>query len=333
MYTRYAEAHKAPAGPGDSRPTAQDIVKDQDIVGKWTDKVVLITGCSSGIGIDTAAAMKLTGAKVYMAVRDMEKGKKVLKDILEPGKAELLQLDLTSLASVRACATAFQAKESKLNVLINNAGVMAVQDRTTTEDGYEVQFAVNHLAHFLLFQLLKPQLLAGSSTTFASRVITLSSVGHRISPTLLDDLQLEENYEKWIAYGHAKTASVWFATEVERRYGKTADKAIHSWSIMPGGIRTELQRHVPEFDAMFEAPGVKESVKTPAQGAATSVWAAVESELEGTGGKYLEDCQISPAAPENAELGDKGYAAWAYDEESAKKLWTASCKLVGVADE
>ncbi|KPI36985.1 Short-chain dehydrogenase TIC 32, chloroplastic [Cyphellophora attinorum] len=338
MYTRYAEPHKREnnAGPGDHRATAKKVVEDQDIVGKWTDKVVLVTGTSSGIGIETAAAMKLTGAKVYMTVRNVEKGKAALKDILEPGKAELLELDLNSLASVRACAAAFQAKESKLNILINNAGVMAVPHHTVTQDGFETQFGVNHLAHFLLFRLLKPQLLAGSSPEFNSRVVNLSSVGHRSSPTILDDLNLESKYEQWMAYGHAKTAVIWSANEIERRYGNkeavASGKAIHAFSVMPGGIKTGLQTFVPEFDVMWEIPEVAKAMKTPAQGAATSVWAAVEKEFEGTGAMYLEDCMVGEPAKEGAQLGDTGYASWAFDAESAKKLWEESCELVGVRD-
>ena len=338
MYNRYAELHKLEndVGPGDHRLTAEQAVRDQDLVGKWSDKVVLITGCSSGIGIETARAMRLTGATIYMTARNIEKGTSVLRDILEPGKAELLQLDLNSLASVRACAAAFQAKSSTLNILINNAGVMALPDRQVTEDGFEVQFGVNHLAHFLLFQLLKPQLLAGSTPEFHSRVINLSSVGHRGGPTVLDDLSLERGYHPWVAYGHAKTAVIWSANEIERRYGnetaKASGKAIHAFSVMPGGIKSGLQAYVPGFEAMWEEPAMKKATKSPQQGAATTVWAAVEKEFEGFGGKYLEDCQIAGPAEEGAGMVDPGYAPWAYDEESAKKLWIESCRLVGVED-
>ncbi|ETN40778.1 uncharacterized protein HMPREF1541_05058 [Cyphellophora europaea CBS 101466] len=341
MYDRYVELHKFEnnAGPGDHRRTALQIVEDQGIVGKWSDKVVLITGCTSGIGIETARAMKATGARVYMTGRNLDKGKEALQDILEPGRAELLELRLDSLASVRACAASFQSKENKLNILINNAGVMAIPERTETEDGFETQIGTNHIGHFLLFQLLKPQLLAASTLEFNSRVVNLTSVGHRYSPAVLDDLNLAKPgvYHQWGAYGHSKSALIWMANEIEHRYGndtaKASGKAIHGWSVNPGGIRSGLQVHVPEFAAMWEMPEVKKVEKSPEQGAATTVWAAVEKDLEGTGAMYLEDCMVGGPAKEGAELADPGYASWAFDAESAKKLWEESCKLTGVSDD
>lgn len=339
MSDRYVALHNPEndAGPGDHRRTALGVVEDQGIIGQWTDKVVLITGCTSGIGIETARAMKATGAKIYVTGRDLEKGKEALKDLLEPGRLELLQLKLDSLAGVRAFAAEFQRKESKLNILINNAGVMALPQRHQTEDGFETQFGTNHIGHFLLFQLLKPQLLAGSTPAFHSRIVNLSSVGHRYSPTIVDDLNLEnpDAYQQWGSYGHSKTAVIWMANEVERRYGSGgADgKAIHGWAVNPGGIRSGLQVHVPEFAAVWEMPAVKKMEKSPAQGAATTVWAAVEKGLEGTGAKYLEDCMVGGPAKEGAEIGDPGYASWAFDEEAATKLWVESCKLVGVESE
>lgn len=338
MYNRYTQLHKYEnnAGPGDHRRTALQVVEDQGLIGKWTDKVVLVTGTSSGIGIETARALKATGAKVYMPVRNVDKAKEALKDILEPGRAELLELDLNSLESVRACAAAFQAKESKLNILINNAGIMAVPTRQLTKDGFEVQFGVNHLAHFLLFQLLKPQLFAASTPDFSSRVVNLTSSGHRASPTLVDDLNLENNYQPWIAYGHSKTANMWTANEIQRRYGndsaKASGTAIHAFGVMPGGIKSGLQVHAPEFEAIFADPNVLKDCKSPEQGAATAVWGAVATELEGVGAMYLEDCQVGQPAAENATLVDPGYASWAFDEVNARKLWTESCKLVGVEE-
>jgi NAD(P)-dependent dehydrogenase (short-subunit alcohol dehydrogenase family) len=341
MYDRYAELHDPAkdAGPGDHRRTAMQIVEDQDIIGKWTDKVVLVTGCTSGIGYETARAMIATGAKVYMTSRDQKKGEEALKDLIVPGRAEVLELKLDSFKSVRACAAAFQAKESKLNIMINNAGVMAIQERTLTEDGYEAQFATNHLGHFLLFQLLKPQLVAGSSDEFSSRVINLSSVGHTQSPLIIDDLNLEKPgvYQPWIGYGHAKTAVIYMANEVTRRYGnekaRASGKAILGLSLMPGGIRSGLQKHVDDFEPIWQIPAIKKAEKNAAQGAATTVWAAVEKDLEGVGAKYLENCQVSSPAPENASLADIGYAPWAFDEEKEKKLWIESCKMVGVDDD
>jgi NAD(P)-dependent dehydrogenase (short-subunit alcohol dehydrogenase family) len=343
MTDRYVTLHNPAnnAGPGDHRRTALQVVEDQNLLDAWFDKVVLITGCTSGIGIETARAMKATGAKVYVTGRSLSKGNEILSSLLEPGRFELLELKLDSLASVRACAAAFQARETKLNILINNAGVMAIPTRTTTEDNFETQFGTNHLGHFLLFQLLKPQLLAGSTPDFHSRVINLTSVGHRYSPVLVDDLNLSAAgaYQQWPAYGHSKTAVIWMANEVERRYGNrgaaSSDEkpSIHGLSVAPGGIRSGLQKHVPEFEAMWEIPEVKRAEKNVEQGAATTVWAAVEKGLEGKGALYLDDCMVASQMKEGAELADPGYAGWAFDKEGARRLWRESCGLVGVQEE
>lgn len=343
-FDRYAEVHKREnnAGPGDGRTTALQIIQDNDLTGKWSDKVVFITGCSSGIGIETARALKATGAKVYVTARDLEKGKKALHDILEPGRCELLQLKLDSLASVRACAADFQARETKLNVLINNAGVMAIPTRTETEDGFETQFGTNHLGHFLLFQLLQPTLLAGSTQTFHSRVVNVSSSGHRITPPDLADLQLAapSAYDPWRAYGSSKTANVWMANQIERSYGSgnsgamASGVAIHGYSLHPGGISTGLQVHTDLGAMMRENPDIVRLIKSSEQGAATTVWAAVAPEWEGTGGKFLEDVQIAQPAEPGQDLfkGLPGYAEWAYNPDGEARLWEASLKLVQPAE-
>ncbi|KIX03176.1 uncharacterized protein Z518_06727 [Rhinocladiella mackenziei CBS 650.93] len=332
MTTRYAQAHLPTllAGPGDARPTALDIIKDNDLENALGDKIMLVTGTSSGIGIETVRALKATGAKIYATARNLEKGRQALAGVLEPGKVELLELDTASFASVRECAKEFLAKESKLNVLINNAGIMAVPECRLTEDGYELQFQTNHLGHFLLFQLLKPTLLASSTPEFASRVVSVSSIGHRQSRIVFDDLNLQKPgaYAPFVSYGQSKTANIYMANEIERRYGA---RGLHAWSLHPGGIDTGLQVHV-DFSAMKEIPEIQRAMKSPDQGAATSVLAAVDKELEGQGGKYLDDCAVSPPVkPELAsELGAPGAAPWVYDEEDAKKLWTVSSKIVGV---
>lgn len=179
MASRYAASLKTPRGPGDSRPTALDIVKDAGLEGKLSDKVVLTTGCSSGIGIETARALNPTEAGLFLVVRDVAKGDAALSDILKPGHVELLKMDLNSQNSVRAVAAGFLKKSKTLNILINNAGIMALPEVHKTVEGLEAQFGTNHLAHFLLFQLLKPMLLASSTPSFKSRVVALSSSGHR----------------------------------------------------------------------------------------------------------------------------------------------------------
>jgi NAD(P)-dependent dehydrogenase (short-subunit alcohol dehydrogenase family) len=327
-FTRYANAHKDLNGAGDARPTALQIVRDNDLQGRLIDKTILITGCSSGIGIDTARALKATGARLFLTARDLTKGRKALGDILETGKVDLLYLDLNSLASVRTFAGEFlEASGNKLNILINNAGIMATPEATTA-DGFESQFGTNHLAHFLLFQLVKPALLSSSTPAFQSRVVSLSSMGHRYFPPKMDNLMLKGEYDANRAYAHSKTANIWFANEIERRYG---DAGLHALSLHPGGIWTGLQVHTPAelMDGYKKNEHVQRYMKSTEQGAATTVWAAIGKVWEGKGGTYLEDCQVSKPVREGYQLLDTGYEKWAYDRENEKKLWEMSNEWVG----
>eukprot|EP00243_Klebsormidium_subtile_P004274 TRINITY_DN1813_c0_g1_i1.p1 TRINITY_DN1813_c0_g1~~TRINITY_DN1813_c0_g1_i1.p1 ORF type:complete len:246 (+),score=36.54 TRINITY_DN1813_c0_g1_i1:90-740(+) len=202
-----------------------------------------------------------------------------------------------------------------------------------TKDGFETQFGTNHLGHYLLFLLLKPTLLASSTPTFHSRVVSLSSAGHRRSPILFDDLDLKKvGYQPFTAYGQSKTANIYLATEIERRYGS---QGLHATAVHPGGIITELGRHMdPAMLKSMVTPELQLKFKSPEQGAATTVWAAVGKEWEGKGGKYLEDCSESQPLPENVSGAlVPGYAKHAYDEQAAKKLWGLSLELVGVDDD
>lgn len=300
--------------------------------GKLAGKTALITGCSSGIGIETARALKATGARLFLTARDLSKGRQALGDILEPGKVDLLLLDLNSLASVRKFASEFlKASGNKLNILINNAGVMSTPEGTTA-DGFETQFGTNHLAHFLLFQLVKPALLNSSTPDFQSRVVSLSSMGHRYFPPKMDNLMLTGEYDANHAYAHSKTANIWFANEIERRYG---GQGLHAFSLHPGGIWTGLQIHTPA-DAMEGWKANKEvgkMMKSVEQGAATTVWAAVAKAWEGKAGRYLEDCQVSPPAPEGYTIFDTGYEKWAYNQENEAKLWKMSNEWVGFEEQ
>lgn len=330
MPSRYTPSHASPKGPGDARPTALDIIKDESLENKLSDKVALITGCSSGLGIETARAMSATGAKVYCCVRNISKGESALSGILSPGRVELLTLDLNSLKSVRECAADFLKKSDKLNILINNAGIMATPTLEHTKDGFEGQFGTNHLAHFLLFQLLKPTLLASSTPELNSRVVALSSMGHRSGGINFEDCNFQNGgYSAWRAYGQSKTANIYMANEIERRYG---GKGLHALSLHPGGIATGLQVHMSEEAKAGFAKDekVRNYMKSPAQGAATTVYAAVSKEWEGRGGRYLEDCA---EAEENVRGAMEGYASWAYDEEGEKRLWRDSCAMVGVEDD
>jgi NAD(P)-dependent dehydrogenase (short-subunit alcohol dehydrogenase family) len=328
MATKYVAIHENPQGPGDARPTAQQIIRDENLEDKLSGKVILITGCSSGLGVETARALFTTGATLFLTARNLKKATDALGDLAVSDRVHLLKLDLNSLASVRHCAGEFLSKSEALNILIANAGVMATPESRTV-DGFETQIGTNHLAHFLLFELLKSALLRSTTSDFASRVVILSSVAHRMAKVDFSNLTLSGSYDPWIAYGQSKTAGLWTANEIERRYG---ERGIHAWSIQPGGVATDLMQHLPEEarSGWKQDDVLSKIFKNPQQGAATSTWAAISKSLEGRGGKYLEDCQVIGAwTAENGQWGP-GYAAWAYDEEKAKKLWAISLDLVGL---
>ncbi len=189
MASRYAASHLAANGPGDAHPTAVQIVRDESLVPGLLDEIVLITGCSSDLGIETARALAATGATLFLTIQDLWKGKEALSDILATDQAHLLETDLESLASIRASTAAFLGQSSTLDVLIANAGVRHLP-KGRTRDGLERQFGINHLGHFLLFNLLCPALLASSTPSFHSRVVVLSSTAHRNGVIHFDDLQL-----------------------------------------------------------------------------------------------------------------------------------------------
>ncbi|GKT44770.1 short-chain dehydrogenase/reductase ATR7 [Colletotrichum spaethianum] len=337
--SRYATAYAKPKGPGDLRPTALQIVEDEGLVDKLTDKVALVTGANSGIGLETARALHAAGTTLFITARDSTKAQKAIDDVLgsDGGKSgapiHALELRLDSLKSVRAAAKAFLEKTSKLNLLILNAGIMCTPEGKT-EDGFELQFGTNHLGHFLLFQLLKPALLAGTAPSFHSRVVAISSIAHNDSGIRFHDINFEkEPYNPWIAYGQSKTANIYFANEVERRYGS---EGLHALSLHPGVIFTNLTNHMDTtawVASMTEDD--KNALKSVPQGAATTIYAALSEDWEGRGGKYLNNCAVDPPIPvgKKWQEGASGHAAWAYDEESASKLWDKSNELVGFEEE
>ncbi|KAF9891129.1 hypothetical protein FE257_005065 [Aspergillus nanangensis] len=329
MTTRYAEVHKNPQGPGDARPTALQIVQDENLTGQMTNKTILITGASSGIGIDTAKALFATNATLYLAARSLDKAKVALgPDLMQSPRVHLLELDLSSLRSVRACAAQFLSQSQTLNILIANAGVMAPPEGRT-EDGFETQFGTNHLGHFLLFQLLKPALLAAASPEDNGRVVVVASSGHRWSEVLFDNYNLEGEYEPFKAYGQSKTANIWMANEIDRLYGS---RGLRAFSLHPGGIESGLQQHLPEEQWAGFRDNKEFAVqwKSPEQGAATTVWAAISKSLDGLGGKYLEDVQIANPVDPAGSMYSPGYAPHAYSPEKEKRLWDLSLKLVGM---
>ncbi|KAF2846693.1 NAD(P)-binding protein [Plenodomus tracheiphilus IPT5] len=330
MTTQYAAAHVSPKGPGDARPKAREIVANEELEGKWSDKTVLITGVSSGIGIETSRALFKTGATLYLTARNLAKAKTALSDIVDSDRVHLIELDLNSLASVRKCVETFLAQSKNLNLLIANAGVMATPEGKTA-DGFETQWGTNHLAHFLLIQLLLPTLQesAKKSPGFASRVVVLTSSAHRDGPINWDDFNYERpgTYHPWAAYAQSKLANLYTATEIERRYG---GQGVHAWGVHPGLILTGLLVHIDEkTQKEWSAnPEVGNNIKDAEQGAATTVWAATAKALEGKGGKYLENCGIAGPAPAKFEQHHAGHAPNAYDEEAAKKLWEKTVEIL-----
>ncbi|KAL6405504.1 oxidoreductase [Ilyonectria robusta] len=280
------------------------------------------------------------GATLFLTARDSVKAQQAV-DIVKNGPGpksdapiHAIELRLDSFASVRAAAEAFLGKSDKLNLLILNAGVMATPEGKT-EDGFETQFGTNHLGHFLLFQLLKPALLAASTPQFQSRVISVASSAHRYGKVRLDDFNFEKDpYDSWTAYGQSKTANIYFANEIERRYGS---KGLHALSLHPGIIQTNLSQYLSKevLESLAADKSLYKSMKDIPQGAATTIYAALSKEWEGRGGKYLSNlAEEGPAETTGNWLqSEVGYAPWAYDEEAAKELWEESNKMVGVDSE
>jgi NAD(P)-dependent dehydrogenase (short-subunit alcohol dehydrogenase family) len=291
----------------------------------------IVTGAGSGIGVETARALAMAGADVVLAVRRPDAAAAVAQEInaMGMGSARAEQIDLSSFASIRAFAARWG--DRPLSILINNAGVMACP-LSRTEDGLEMQIGTNHFGHYLLSVLLASALERGATPERLSRLVSLSSIGHRRSPVNFDDPQyLTRPYDKWEAYGQAKTANSLFAVGFNARF---QDRGITANAVMPGGIMTPLQRHLPKeemiaFGWIDENGKVNERFKTPEQGASTSVWAAVGPELEGVGGLYLENC--GEAAPFDRANPFVGVMDYALDPGAADRLWTLSEEVVGQA--
>lgn len=327
----YSEAHANPNGPGDARPTAMEIIRDEGMIDGLKGQAIVITGISSGIGVETARALAATGANLFLTARNISKARSALADFYDPQRMDIVEMDQANLSSVRQAASAILAKTSKIHLLVNNAGIMAIPDLRFTSDVHELQFGTNHLAHFLLFKLLQPALLAAASEALPSRVVILSSSGHNIHGLNGgDDYSFQQNdYDPFSAYGQSKTAIIYMSNEIERRFGS---RHMHSTSIHPGIIATGLAQHMPPdaFKGMEQLYPVMKSVE---QGAATSVLAAVGRRWKHQGGKYLVDCDIAPPRMEQDDtFTGSGYAQHAYDEEKATRLWENSLALVGSPD-
>ncbi|GKT44794.1 retinol dehydrogenase 14 [Colletotrichum spaethianum] len=332
----YADLFLKPKGPGDARPTAMQVIRDNALVNKWAGKVVLVTGGTSGLGLETARALHATGADVFITARDFQKAQAVIANIAKSsagsGKLDVVEMDMNSLGSVKNAAQAFLSKSPKLNVLVNNAGIMATPEGSKTSDGFEQQFGVNHLAHFTLTVLLLPTLLKSSTSSFNSRVVALTSSGHRYSAINWDDVNFSQGYNPWVAYGQSKTANIWMATYIDRVYGP---RGLHANSVHPGGILTPLHQHVPAemVEARQQDQALMDSLLSPEQGAATTTWAASAPVWEGKGGQYLCDCGQGGLAKDMMAISDPGYAPHAFDREGEERLWKLSLELAGIEAE
>src|SRR3954452_523180 len=259
--------------------TAAQVIEGIDLSGRQA----IVTGAASGIGVETARALAGAGAAVTLAVRKTGDGERVAAEIRSStgnDEVAVAPLELTDPASIDAFVKAW---DGPLDILVNNAGVMAIQELTLTDRGDEMQFATNHLGHFALALGLHDALAASGN----ARIVSVSSSGHLRSPVVFDDINFAfRPYDPWLAYGQSKTANVLFAVEAMRRW---AGDGITANALMPGGIATNLQRHLdPGYIESRVAEGAR--LKTPEQGAATSVLLAAAPDLEGVGGRYYEDC-------------------------------------------
>jgi NAD(P)-dependent dehydrogenase (short-subunit alcohol dehydrogenase family) len=296
--------------------TAAEVIAGVDLAGKRA----VVTGASSGIGVETARALADAGAEVTLAVRDTAAGERVAADI--GGTVTVAPLDLSDLDSVSAFAAAWQGP---LHILVNNAGVMAIQELTLSASGHEMQFATNHLGHFKLAVELHGALASAGG----ARIVSVSSGGHLRSPVVFDDIDFAfRDYDPFGAYGQSKTANVLFAVEATRRW--KADGIVAN-ALMPGGIATPLQRHVPaEYAAQaltaFRAAGT--DFKTVEQGAATSTLLAASPLLDGVGGRYFEDCNEARVVDRRGGPGQGGVAPYALDPANAERLWDLSLQFV-----
>jgi NAD(P)-dependent dehydrogenase (short-subunit alcohol dehydrogenase family) len=319
--------------PFGATSTTDDVLDGVDLSGKR----ILVTGVSAGLGVETARALAAHGAQVTGAARDLAKAQAATDQVragaARGGGLELVQLDLASLASVRACADALLADGRPFDVVIANAGVMACP-KGVTADGFETQFGTNHLGHFVLVNRIASLFRPGS------RLVNLSSAGHRFSDVDLEDPNFDHTpYDEFVAYGRSKTANILFAVEFDRRH---RDHGVRATAVHPGGIQTELARHmtaeatqrmidrISAHNAGSGQPAFQ--YKTIPQGAATSVWAGVVAAADAVGGHYCEDCHVAEIVeplPGEGFTIRAGVRPYALNPERAKALWAKSEAMVG----
>lgn len=308
----------------DLRSTPSDVLAGQDLSGTF----VVLTGGYSGLGLETARALATAGADVVVPARRPQHAAEMLAALGDTrGSVTVEAMDLSDLDSVRACAQRLVEQGRSIDIAINNAAIMACPE-SRNEQGWESQFATNHLGHYVLINELWPLLAADGG----ARVVALSSTGHKLSPMRWDDIDFETGYEKWPAYGQAKTANSLFAVQLDVL---GASAGVRAFAVHPGGIMTELQRHLPQEEMIamgwVDADGnINELFKSPEQGAATSVWAATSPLLEGKGGLYCEDCDVAKLTLEGDPMARfMGVSSHGIDPEDAAKLWALSAERTG----
>lgn len=303
--------------------TTDEVLAGKDLSGQ----TVFITGANSGLGQETARAMASKGAHVVMAGRDqakLDEAVAAIRDGLPKAALDTITIDLTSLESIRAATSRARQRFDRIDILINNAGVMATPFMHT-HDGFEMQFGTNHLGHFAMTAELMPLIERGT----AKRIVNLSSRGHFMGPVRFDDPNFEHGpYDPWASYGQSKTANVLFSVGLEQRF---AVLGIHAYAVHPGGIQTNLGRHMTEemVAGLMQRVTTSDSGfawKTIPQGAATSCWAATAEELEGKGGVYCEDCHVAEVDDESTVEGVRSYAL---NPSFADQLWKLSEELTG----
>ena len=317
----------------DANSTTDEVLSGINLRGKR----ILVTGVSAGIGIETARALAAHGAHVVGTARDIAKAEaataQVRKDAASGGgRFEIVALDLANLASVRDCASALLAKKELFDVVIANAGVMATPFGHTT-DGFETQFGTNHLGHFVLVNRIAPLIREGG------RLVNLSSAGHRYSNVDLEDPNFERTpYHPFVAYGRSKTANILFAVAFDRRH---RGRGIRAAAVHPGGIRTELNRHmdaaalgqiIDQLNTQLAAEGKPPfQYKSIPQGAATSVWTAILASPEEIGGRYCENCHVGQVVADDVTISaiSEGVRGYALDSRNADALWKKSSEWVG----